>query len=315
MALRVNEHLLREFEEKLNTSHPEKSHIPPRIIGFGEISTVFEIDHPELKGFAFKRLPLFRKEEEAEEYRDILKEYISILNGRVGIEVIETDSVIIKRSDNRVVLYVIQKRLPSSSIGNTFMKNAKREKALEVFKEVIKELKKVHEFNEKNKEVKAGIDGQISNWAIEADEEKTRLIYLDVSTPLYRKEGREMLKAELFLKSTPPLIRAIVKRAFLQEVLDRYYDFRLVLIDLIANFFKEGLGKLIPDLVNAANELANVERIAVEEVTSYYRRDVFIWSLFLSLRKMDRFLTTKILRKRYEFILPEKIERYSTGFL
>lgn len=315
MALRVNEHLLREFEEKLNTSHPEKSHIPPRIIGFGEISTVFEIDHPELKGFAFKRLPLFRKEEEAEEYRDILKEYISILNGRVGIEVIETDSVIIKRSDNRVVLYVIQKRLPSSSIGNTFMKNAKREKALEVFKEVIKELKKVHEFNEKNKEVKAGIDGQISNWAIEADEEKTRLIYLDVSTPLYRKEGREMLKAELFLKSTPPLIRAIVKRAFLQEVLDRYYDFRLVLIDLIANFFKEGLGKLIPDLVNAANELANVERIAVEEVTSYYRRDAFIWSLFLSLRKMDRFLTTKILRKRYEFILPEKIERYSTGFL
>jgi len=44
-------------------------------------------------------------------------------------------------------------------------------------------------------------------------------------------------------------------------------------------------------------------------VEKYYREDKFIWTLFLALRRMDRWLTTTIFRKRYEFILPGKIKR------
>ena len=45
------------------------------------------------------------------------------------------------------------------------------------------------------------------------------------------------------------------------------------------------------------------------EVASYYKRDAFIWRVFLAFRKLDRFVKTKVLRRRYRFILPGKINR------
>ncbi len=134
------------------------------------------------------------------------------------------------------------------------------------------------------------------------------MTYIDVSTPLYRKDGKEMLNAQLFLKSTPPIIRSILKLAFLKEVLDRYYDFKSILIDLVANLFKEGLSEFVPKALDIVNDFLD-DKISFEQVKSYYKRDAFIWSLFQSMRRTHRFFRTKIMRKRYEFILPGKIKR------
>jgi len=310
MKFHVEEEVLREFEEGLNTKYPEKSKIPAKIIGLGEICGTFLIDHEKLKPFAFKRLPIFSSNEEVEEYEKILKEYIEILRNDVGIRVIDTDGIKINTSDGRIVYYVIQKAYPQSKIGNLYIKTISKEKVIALLNSVFSELKKVKEFNEKSKNVKVGFDGQISNWVVETDEssEGINLLYLDVSTPLYRKNGREMLKADLFLKSVPPIINRIVKSMFLQEILDRYYDFRLILIDLIGNFFKEGISELIPEAIDIANNFLE-RKITFEDVKSYYRRDAFIWSLFQFLRRTHRFLKTNLLRKRYEFILPGKIKR------
>lgn len=49
--------------------------------------------------------------------------------------------------------------------------------------------------------------------------------------------------------------------------------------------------------------------LAIKVVRAYTRRDKMIWTLFLAFRKFDRWMTTKIFRKRYEFILPGKIKR------
>jgi len=49
--------------------------------------------------------------------------------------------------------------------------------------------------------------------------------------------------------------------------------------------------------------------ITQKEVLSYYREDALIWRLYLNLRKLDRFLHTRILRKPYVYILPGKIKR------
>ena len=46
-----------------------------------------------------------------------------------------------------------------------------------------------------------------------------------------------------------------------------------------------------------------------QEVRSYYREDALIWSLYLSMRKVDRFIRRRILRQEYPYILPEKIKR------
>ena len=53
----VDENLLTEFESGLNPQHLEKSVIPATLIGFGEISTIFQIG--DESGTAYKRLPLF----------------------------------------------------------------------------------------------------------------------------------------------------------------------------------------------------------------------------------------------------------------
>ena len=96
----------------------------------------------------------------------------------------------------------------------------------------------------------------------------------------------------------------------------RYYDFRLVAIDLVANFYKEQKAELIPALVETVNaffaeEAADhgVRPVTEKDVASYYREDALIWSLYLSLRKLDRFLRTRLLRREYPYILPGKIKR------
>ena len=47
--------LLAEFEQGLNVRRPEESRIPARVLGYGEISTVLEIQSAPAEGLAFKR--------------------------------------------------------------------------------------------------------------------------------------------------------------------------------------------------------------------------------------------------------------------
>jgi hypothetical protein len=135
-------------------------------------------------------------------------------------------------------------------------------------------------------------------------------------TPLYRVDGTEQLDPELFLRSAPSFLVWIIRLLFLEDVMTRYYDFRQVTIDLIANFYKEQKAELIPVLVETANDFfgeeaayLDIEPITEKDVASYYREDRMIWSLYLSMRKLDRFLHTRLLRREYPYILPGKIKR------
>jgi hypothetical protein len=44
-------------------------------------------------------------------------------------------------------------------------------------------------------------------------------------------------------------------------------------------------------------------------VKRYYTHDKLIWRAFLGLRKLDRWFTTRLAGRRYEFILPGRIQR------
>ena len=103
---------------------------------------------------------------------------------------------------------------------------------------------------------------------------------------------------------------------FLDDVVGRYYDFQRVVVDLIANFYKEQRPELVPDLIALANdffasEAADLEiaPITLQEVEAYYREDAFIWRLYQGARRLDRWLHTAILRKPYPYILPGPVTR------
>ncbi len=323
MTLSADRELLKAFEEKLNPSKPEESPIPAKVLGYGEISTVFEILQESQRDIAYKRMPLFDDMQQVERYKKIYYRYNELL-GEIGIEIPEYGVTDVITDDGRIVLYLYQRKLPSNSIGNKIIHAVSDDKVMMLVSKALRGLNKVWAFNRDNKpEIEVAIDGQISNWAIKNFDpenlvinEDVNLLYLDTSTPLMRENGVEMLDAELFLKPTPPIMRWILKKFYLQDILGRYYDFRKVVVDLIANFFKEERSDLIPKLVDLANEFFSAEAVVpdimpidYEEIKKYYKEDASIWSLYLNLRKIHRFIRTKILRKYYDFILPAEIKR------
>ena len=322
MALSIDKELLKRFEEGVDPAHPEKSVVPARILGYGEISTVFELSYAGQDGIAYKRMPIFDTQQQVEHYTGIYHEYNELLL-KIGIDVPEYGSASIITDREDMVFFVVQQKLMPESLGNKIIHSVPGDMVLRLVLQVLRNLKKVWDFNGTGTNIKIGIDGQISNWAVKnfdcekpAITDQTGLFYIDTSTPLIRKQGVEMLESELLLKSTPSFLRWMVKWFFLQEVLDRYYDFRLVVVDLIANFYKEGRKDMVPGLIGLSNRFFDEEAkhyaikpIEQKEVEAYYKNDAFIWTLFQKLRRFDRFLKTKVFMGRYPYILPEPIKR------
>ncbi len=295
---------LSEFEKGLDISEIENSKILGEIVGYGEISSIFKVKG--FSGWIYKRLPLFESIEQAEEYAEKYKKYVDLLK-EAGLQ-LPDDFYKVVNGHVKVVLYLAQQEINKTDLCQNRLHTQTEEKNLKMLQRIFLKINKIYQFNKRNKEkTELSIDGQISNWAVEGED----LLYFDTSTPLFKLDGLEQMDPDLILSSAPKALVWIIKVFFLQDVMDRYYDIRLVFIDIVANLYKEQKVELIdPVIVNANKYLPDgIEKISRKEVDKYYKEDKFIWQLFLGLRRLDRWFTTKVLRKRYEFILPGKIER------
>lgn len=321
MLDKIDRELLQKFEYGLNPQKPEASAIPAQIIGYGEMSTIFVINVPGQESLAYKRLPIFRTTDEMDKYEQLFHEYGSRLS-KIGLNTPPFDVVRVKPRAGNMVMYNVQARLDGRSIGNKLIHSLPDDGVMTLFKMILAELDKVFTFNESGSGIKIGIDGQISNWAIVdyRDDFKigpdTRLCYIDTSTPLVQRDGIEQINPELFLRSAPSFLRWLIRWTFLNEVMTRYYNFRRVVMDLIANFYKEQRSELIPALIAGANlffagvgKKFNIPPITQKEIRDYYREDKMIWVAYLGLRRLDRFIHLKLLHKPYVYILPGKIKR------
>lgn len=323
MELEIDEELLADFERQLDPRHPEAGEMGARVLGYGEISTVFEIGPEKSAGIAYKRMPIFTSEDELESYRWIFREYNRVLSEEVGIRLPAYGCAHVEGASGKPVMFLAQRKLDEASIGNKAIHVLPAGDVNRLVRQVLRELARVWRFNANQAEMELGIDGQVSNWAIEGFGAGSRelpaefsLLYLDTSTPFIRLDGTEQLDPELFLRSAPSFLVWVLRALFLEDVMTRYYDLHLVAVDLIANFYKEQLPELIGSLVEEANNFFDSEapELAVEplnekEIRSYYRQDALIWKLYLSMRKTDRFMRTRLSRRGYPYILPGKIKR------
>jgi hypothetical protein len=308
----IDERLLADFENQLNPACPELSGIPPKILGYGEISTTFAI--PALPGIAFKRMPPFATDDDIAEYKKAVIQYCDDLHKQAGLAVAPCNFHTIHNQDSEIILYVSQPRFTAESIGNAFLKVADEARLAPLIQTVISHLFPIARINRDRPDGYAiGIDGQISNWSFQANGEA---LYFDITTPMFRVNGKDQMDPEIFLKSSPSFLTWIIRWFFLKEVLDRYYDMRLVFIDLLANFHKEGRPERIDPMMSLINQNISEERmeetislLTRKEIDDYYRNDARIWRIFLALRRIDRFLKTRVLGKKYNFILPGKIRR------
>lgn len=321
--LQIDPALLRAFESQLDPRHPEASAIPARVLGYGEISTVFELGGPGQQDVAYKRMPIFQTQAELQAYQRIYLAYNQLLEEEIGLHLPAYGSVEIVTDSDRPVLYLAQRKLDPSSLGHRLVHRLATSDVQRLVRRVLQELAKVWRFNTRQTGVEVGLDGQISNWAVSGwDSARLRLAedidlqYVDTSTPLFRLNGQEQLNPEFFLRGAPPFLAWLLKALFVEDVVGRYYDLRQVTIDLIANFYKEQLGDLVPLLVDEANSFLAVEApdleiapIGEREVRSYYRQDAMIWRLYQGSRRIDRFLRTRLLGNEYPYILPEIEQR------
>jgi len=304
----LSRELLDEFEKGLNPQKPAESKIPATIVGYGEISAIFAIEAD--KNHVYKRLPLFASRAAARHYQQMYLDYCSLLV-KAGLCLPEHDSRIVAVPGRPAALYIAQKRLPAANFGHHLIHRLDPGASLDLIAHATREIGKIWQFNSANlPEVELAIDGQLSNWVRDPENSQT-LCYIDTSTPLFRKQGVEQQDPELLLKSAPGFLRWIIRLFFLQDVMTRYYVPRLVFMDLIANLHKEQKSELIEPALERVNaHLPHGQTpLTKTEVDKYYREDKLIWVVFLGLRRLDRFFTTRLLRQRYEFILPGKIKR------
>ena len=79
---------------------------------------------------------------------------------------------------------------------------------------------------------------------------------------------------------------------------------RVILISLISRLIK-----VVNTFFKEEAKEFDIEPLKFEEIEKYYKSDASMWELFQKVRKFDRFIKTKILRKKYPFYLPGKIKR------
>jgi hypothetical protein len=322
--IKVDRDYLQDLEIKLDTSRPDKQDTPVRLLGYGEISIVLEILEKGWEGLAIKRIPIFDSIEQVERHIKAYNEYNRILRDEIGLQIpdygtewVYTDL----KKKKTIALYCVQSKFNPKSASHHLIHQISDEEIDILVLKIMRELHKVWKFNRSQETYEVGIDGQISNWLLKNYEATSRVFetsnfwYCDTSTPLYRTQGEEAMEAVLFLKSAPRSLRWILKALFLEDTVNRYYDWRLVTTDLVANFFKEQKPELVPHLIEVINgffssEAAefNIMPFTLKEIQKYYRSDANMWRIFQTFRKIDRSFK-RLFGKRYDFYLPGKIKR------
>ncbi|MEA3286509.1 MAG: DUF6206 family protein [Candidatus Marinimicrobia bacterium] len=304
--MKLTRELLQNFESGLDPLNLEASAIPCKILGYGEISTVLQLQSdPDL---AAKRMPLFKSVSAAEKYAGDYHHYVERLRA-AGLLVPEDTTMYVNGHGDIIVLYILQKQLPPERFCHKLIHTESPAFISKMAQLIVEEIEKVWTYNaEQAPELKLAIDGQLSNWVLL---ESGELFFIDTSTPLMHENGQEVLDPELLIQSAPSFLRWLIRWQFLDDVMNRYYDRGLVYTDLIANLYKEqqpGLVEPWISIINTATE-EHMEALDKKQIEAYYKEDKLIWSLFLGLRRLDRFIKTKLLRQRYEFVLPGKIKR------
>ena len=299
--------LLSRFEAGLDLRRPTASAIPATVVDYGEISAIFRV--AGIDGLVFKRMPLFSSRSGADRYAQMVHTYCQLLS-TAGLHLPPLETIVVALPARPVVLYIAQQHLPDASVCHRLIKRLDLRNCRDLMVDVVTAITDVWRYNALNApQTELAIDGQLSNWARPPG--GRRLMYIDISTPLYRLAGIEQQDPELLLQSAPGVLRWVIRLLFLHEVMNRYYVPRLVAADLAANLYKEQLPELVPMTVAAVNAAlpSDDPPLTVGEVKRYYRQDKQIWRLFLGARRLDRWIKTRVLKRRYDFLLPGRIQR------
>ncbi len=314
--------VLEHTERRLDPANPESGgHVT--VLAYGEISAALTTD--ELPGLVCKRMAGFPDETSVSAYLDLVDEYLAEV-ATAGIRVAPTEAVPIRRTGRPPIVYLVQPRMDSQTLGNTLLHTTDDEGLAVAIGGVLDRVALLAQRSAGRTDgVEVALDGQLSNWSFRPAEPATASepatpstdpVLIDVGTPFIRRHGRHRLDARVILAAAPPGIRALLLRFVADSYQDDYFVPRTVAVDLLGNFHKEGAADRIGTGLDVANDwLATADipgprdPITAKEVDDYYRQDARLLGVFLQARRADRAIRTKLLRQDYDFLLPGRVRR------
>ncbi len=309
MPPRTDENLLLRFENQLDPGRLVSGNAPVSTIGFGQLSVVFEIEG--MPGVAFKRLPPFPNADQCRYHARSVNAYRSLLNDQLHLPVVEQECYPLENARGEHILYIAQARIPAEHLAPRVLVESGVEATQVILSALLRETARVWHRNAIDApDVMTGLDARLSNWALFLSSSgEVRPLYLDTSTPFFRRIGQELPNEQVFLKRVPSALLGFVRDGF-REVLSGYYDLRQVLIDLAAGFLAEGLPDRLPIAVESINGFLETDGqdfrlrpVRLDEVERHYRNDRRFWTLFRNLSQLDRSMKRSIGR-RYPHLLP-----------
>lgn len=308
--------VLEDFERGLDPANPT-ARSGVQVLGYGEVSAALALE--ALPGQVCKRMAGLRDRDATERYQSLVDHYIRALRAS-GVAVVDTRVVAVHAAGRRPVVYLLQPRLAAGGLGNTLLREADDATMLGCVDRVLVALFDLWDANRRRSDgLELAVDAQLSNWHFPSTEAGPGTPALfDVGTPYVRRGASYQIDLEIFLAAVPPLLRAYYRRArAVEEYLDHYFDPRSVALDLLGNFHKEGRPDRVAraaDRVNAwlaahAAEFGHRRPVDAGDVARFYAHDAAQLELFLKVRRLDRFIRTRLLRTRYDFVLPGAIRR------
>ncbi|MEZ5184529.1 MAG: DUF6206 family protein [Candidatus Nanopelagicales bacterium] len=289
--------VLQRLEATLDPSHPQGV----EVLAYGEISAALLV--PGLEGQVAKRMSGFADHAMAQSYCALVDDYVTRVRA-AGIRVVDTDVIALDRPGRPPVVYLVQPLV--TDLGNQRLGAASDTELAESIHAVMDRVWTLHLGRERPE---IAIDAQLSNWSFAVPDDP---LLIDVGTPFVRDGGRYLFDAEILLSAIPPGLRAYYRRkGSIAEYMDDYFEPRLVAVDLLGNFIKEGATGRLPEGIVSTNEWLqahDLRTIDRAEVDAYYKQDAATLELFLRVRRLDR-AAKRVLRRDYDFLLPGRVAR------
>lgn len=296
---------LADWEAGLDPAQPERSGI--RVLAYGEISATLVLPDPLFEGLVAKRMTGFPDRNAVAGYVDLVTSYCRELRA-AGVSVVDTGVVPVPRAGRAPAVYLLQPQLPAEGLGNTLLRTADDDALTQLILAVLAQVDAALTAGDATTEM--AIDAQLSNWWLGADHGAAPAL-LDVGTPFVRRSGRYLLQPRILLSAVPPGVRSwYLWRRTGEHYMDDYFDRRLLALDLVGNFIKEGRPERIAVGLAAVNSwLGGEGPVTRAQVLEYYEQDAATLELFLRVRRADRWLRTRVVRRRYDFVLPGHVRR------
>jgi hypothetical protein len=300
------------LERSLDPSAPEASGV--RVIGYGEISVALQTD--ALPGRVVKRMSGFADEAMARRHVALVRHYVAALRA-CGVTVVDTTVAVVPREALPPTVAIVQPLLAPDRLVHRLLHVADDATLRLMLRRVLDAVRRVLDHTPADSSSFA-VDGQLSNWWFEhsSADAAAEPVLIDVGTPFVRRAGALALDRELILAAAPRVVRPYFRRdRTVEKYQDDYFDLRTAAVDLLGNVHKEGCPQRLPVAIDAVNEwLGHDARtgwapVTRDEVDRYYHDDAALLELYLRLRRADRFMQKRLLRRGYDFVLPGPVTR------